>query len=67
MIGKVERVIGLIKHTMTKMATEDPSLPHDELFTWSVVAHNELMREDSLDLLTRRSIPLVFFRPRVPV
>ena len=46
MTGKVERAIGLIKHTMSKMATEDPSLSHDELFTWSVVAHNELIRED---------------------
>ena len=33
MTGKVERVIGLIKHTMTKMATEDPSLPRDKFFT----------------------------------
>ena len=47
MTGKVERAIGLIKHTMTKMATEDPSLRHDDPSTWSVVAHNKLMREES--------------------
>ena len=58
----MERVIGLIKHTMSKMASEDPSLSHDDLFTWSVVAHNELMRDDvwSLDqtIIGRQSRPL---------
>ena len=43
--GKIERIVALIKNTMSKLAVDDPTLTPEELLSLSCTAHNELHRE----------------------